>query len=184
MPISIATKSARPRPRRASTSLLSFSLFPPLFRVAKTSSASLPSFSAVFSRGSRPNLSTACRNSSHRSAGTSFSRRKSVQNSRSLIRTTKSLSVNPNARRMSMQSATSSISAARSDSPMMSQFNWKCSRRRPRCCFSYRKNCPIENHLSGFLNSRSCAAITRASVGVSSGRSATSRSPLSVKLKS
>ena len=42
----------------------------------------------------------------------------------------------------------------------------------------------MENHLSGFLNSRSCAATTRARVGVSSGRIATSRSPLSVKLKS
>ncbi len=145
--------------------------------MANTGSASLPSFARVFSGVSRPDLSMTCSNSSQRSDGTPFCCRKSVQNSRSL-------SVKPKARSTSMQRATNSISAATAVSPTMSQLSWKCSRRRPRCCFSWRKNRPMENHLRGFLNSRSCAAITRASVGVSSGRSATSRSPLSVKLKS
>src|ERR1039458_10273061 len=44
---------------------------------------------------------------------------------------TKSCSVNPNERSVSIRSAISSASAAESLSPIMSALNWKCSRRRP-----------------------------------------------------
>ena len=53
----------------------------------------------------------------------------SVQNSRSLMRTTKSCEVKPKTRTRSMASAINSASASAESSPMMSQLSWKCSRK-------------------------------------------------------
>ena len=52
----------------------------------------------------------------------------------------------------------------------------------PFCGASYRNNCGIANHFTGFRYARSTDATIRATVGVISGRNATSRPPLSVKL--
>ena len=67
-------------------------------------------------------------------------------------------------------------------SPTMSTFSWKCSRSRPRCCRSYRKSWGTLNQRMGFGSERLRSARMRASEGVISGRSETSRSPLSTKL--
>ena len=83
---------------------------------------------------------------------------------------------------MSMAAAIISASAADLVFAQMSQLSWKCSRSRPRCCRSYRNSWGMENHRIGLRSPRPRAPTMRASVGVISGRSATSRPPLSVKL--
>ena len=82
-----------------------------------------PAFSAVFSRGSRPNLSMACKNSSHRSAGTSSLAQKIGTKFPIADLDDKIFFGESERPQMSMHSATNSISAARSGSPMTSQFN-------------------------------------------------------------
>ena len=49
---------------------------------------------------------------------------------------------------------------------------------------SYRQHCPMANHLAGSASDLPCCKMSRANEGVSSGRSATRRSPLSEKLYS
>src|ERR1035438_9507832 len=56
-----------------------------------------------------------------------------VRQEQLLRRMTKSCSVNPNERSVSIRSAISSASAAESLSPIMSALNWKCLRRAPLC---------------------------------------------------
>ena len=46
-------------------------------------------------------------------------------------------------------------------------------------CCSHRQHCPMENHFAGRPSLPPCARISRAKLGVSSGRSATLRPPLS-----
>src|SRR5207248_248155 len=93
------------RSRRFSIMLLSFTLSPPFSKISNTGPANFPSRSSVFSRGSRSDLSIVCNISSQRSGGTFSSLSNSVQNSRSLMRTTKSCEVKPKTRTTSMASA-------------------------------------------------------------------------------
>ena len=44
---------------------------------------------------------------------------------------------------------------------------------------THRQHCPMENHFAGRPSLPPCARISRAKLGVSSGRSATRRPPLS-----
>ena len=162
---SVATLRMRATPRRASALETAFSTLP-----------------SVTSRGSRPVLSIAANTSGISAFLTPTSESTAVRSRRSDTRARTSREVRPTARITSIATARSSASAATDASPMMSTFSWKCSRSLPFCWRSYRNNCGTENQRIGFRIAFAFAATMRASVGVISGRRATSRSPLSVKV--
>ena len=63
----------------------------------------------------------------------------------------------------------------------MSTFHCENSRSRPRCGRSARQKLGVANHLIGLGSALAFAATIRASVGVNSGRIASSRPPRSSK---
>jgi hypothetical protein len=64
----------------------------------------------------------------------------------------------------------------------MSTLSWKCSRRRPRCCPLVAEELRHREPAHRLAQRVGARATIRANVGVISGRSATSRPPLSVEV--
>ena len=139
MRTSTSTKSANPACAVLNKFARAFRFLPAFFKIAKTGSASVPSFSAVFSRGSRSDLSIDLQEFLPLFRPAIFFRRKKIGPEFAVADSDDEIFFGETESAQDVDAKRDKIDiciCVGDFSPMMSQLSWKCSRNRPRCCFS------------------------------------------------